>query len=169
MAHLYVKVDTRWEQAPLEPGCARPADSLTNEQGQAPGIKILSTRIAGQTRWIALRSGLSQFHVNGLPIPLGIKALSHRDKIDVPGVGEYFFSTESKAKVTYLPEGVKNCICPRCKTHILSGQAAVQCPKCGVWHHQMEDRKCWTYSELCATCDHVTDLDAEFEFNPEEL
>ncbi len=119
--------------------------------------------------WVLMASPRSNVRINGTPVaPLGIRVLMDRDEICVNGT-RLFFSTEKLARVEPFPGAHQPVSCPRCKQEIFKDTLAVQCPQCGVWHHQTDDLPCWTYSERCALCDQPTALDAGFRWTPEEL
>jgi hypothetical protein len=106
--------------------------------------------------------------VNGMPLLTGIHVLRDGDEVEVNGV-RAFFSAEVLAQVRPLLRGDELVFCPRCKQEITTQSAAVQCPQCGVWHHQSDDLPCWTYSQRCALCDQPTALDAGYRWTPGKL
>jgi hypothetical protein len=81
--------------------------------------------------------------------------------------GRVFFSLERLARVVPF-DGVDKSHCPRCQTVIERGTPAVRCPQCGVWHHESDEFRCWTYSPTCALCDQPTELEGSFRWTPEE-
>ncbi|MBM4093116.1 MAG: hypothetical protein FJ276_27460 [Planctomycetes bacterium] len=53
---------------------------------------------------------------------------------------------------------------------LISGAPAVCCPICRAWHHQTDERPCWTYSDFCAACPaQRTALDGRLSRTPEDL
>jgi hypothetical protein len=105
--------------------------------------------------------------VNGLPLRAGLRTLQDRDELRVPGLGPLYFSTERIARIEPLPTEPDALSCPRCRDRIAAGSPAVRCPGCGLWHHQTEDRPCWTYAETCALCPQPTAADAGYRWTPE--
>jgi hypothetical protein len=79
-----------------------------------------------------------------------------------------FFSTEEAACIETFT-GTGSVTCPRCRTAIVPGQPVVRCPDCGVVHHEVADRNCWTYAKTCALCAQLTALDTGLRWSPEAL
>jgi hypothetical protein len=105
--------------------------------------------------------------LNGFAPVAGGRVLQDHDEIRVHGCGTLFFSAETLAHVEAFP-GTGNIIhCGRCRLPIQNAQTAVRCPSCGIWHHEMAERKCWTYSPACAFCPQATALDAGYSWVPE--
>ena len=98
-----------------------------------------------------------------------MRVVSDRDEIRIAGKRSLYFSTESLARVEEFSSTGQTLFCPRCKQEIELGSGAVKCPSCGVWHHQTDELNCWSYSEVCALCTQSTDLDAWFQWTPEDL
>ena len=120
-------------------------------------------------KWMLFAPAGSSVRVNDAPLDNGIRILADRDAIRVASLPAMYFSTEQLARIE-LYSGDENVYCPRDKTLISEGDPAVCCPRCGVWHHELEDKGCWTYSGTCALCDQSTDLDAaRFRWTPEDL
>lgn len=124
--------------------------------------------------WVILAAAGCGVRVNGVPLVLGLRVLDHRDEILLPAAtpGEpcrFYFSTERLARVEPFPAPNGPATCARCKQPINPGDPAVQCPSCGVWHHQSEKWPCWTYSDRCARCDTPTDLDGDYRWTPEDM
>jgi hypothetical protein len=129
-------------------------------ESEPPGSCSLPER-TGNGRW------------NGLPLPLGVRVLRHRDEIRLGSLGTAFFSTETLARVVKYP-GPAAVKCARCGDTIETGLPAVQCPNCDVWYHQGidgagRDKPCWTYAPTCIFCPHGTRLDAGYQWSPEDL
>jgi hypothetical protein len=99
---------------------------------------------------------------------VGIRVLAHMDCLALESGEVIYFSTEEAARVMPFagPTGVS---CPRCRSEIRAGEPAVKCPGCGVFHHEIEDRNCWTYAPTCALCAQPTPLDHPLQWTPEGL
>jgi hypothetical protein len=119
--------------------------------------------------WFAVADEGAEIVVNGLPLRLGVRALSDRDEIRVAGAGTVFFSTETLARPVPFPGGPHPVSCARCHQDITPGVAAVRCPRCGVWHHECDALHCWTYESHCQLCAQPSALDAGFGWSPEDL
>ncbi|MBI2297366.1 MAG: hypothetical protein HYU66_00190, partial [Armatimonadetes bacterium] len=137
----------------------------------APRSVLLHRLQSGE--WALVAGHGARVWLNGVPVSLGLQVLEDRDEVRLetggPAAWFAYFSTEQPATVRpYQPTG-RAARCPRCKQAIGDGHPAVQCPKCGVWHHQTEARPCWNYAPKCATCDQATPLDGGFRWTPEEL
>lgn len=155
----------------LTPGeaVARPFETEARGEPQLGGVaRLVSTQAAGGKEAWLLLAAPGQALVNGQPVWLGLRVLRDRDEIQFTGGGSLFFSTESLARVMDFPGAPKQVFCPRCRDRIEPGPA-VKCPACGVWHHQLGDRPCWTYAETCALCPQPTALNAGFQWTPERL
>lgn len=166
MAHIWQRQpDGAWTAAPV----VTPAPAA-----EAPGaarqlIRILRARSSAsdQFEWVCLAAeGVT---TNGERIVTGVRALADRDEIMMPDGHRMYFSTEAQAEIQPLPGGLGEVFCARCKQSIDPGSPAVACQQCGSWHHQSENLGCWTYMEHCAVCPQPTALDADFQFNPEDL
>lgn len=177
MAHLWVTTDAnQWAVLPLEDEAftlstspPMPVRRPLDEGEVLSGVALVRTRGADAITWVLIAGTGSGVSVNGLPLATGIRVVSDRDEIRVPGVSNVYFSTESLARVEAFPGSDQTLFCPRCKQEIEQWAAAVKCPACGVWHHQTEELNCWTYSEVCALCAHATGLSAGFQWTPEGL
>jgi hypothetical protein len=128
--------------------------------------------------WALLAGARRRVFVNGLVLKSGLCMLGDRDEIrfDRPGppgghpISSFvFFSTERIARIQAFSKAERALFCPRCKKEIEPGGPAVQCPSCGVWHHENsgEGRNCWTYADRCAVCSQSTDS-TEFSFIPDD-
>jgi hypothetical protein len=119
-------------------------------------------------KWIAIVPDDLRITHNGQPVAVGLRVLAHGDLLAAADGASVFFSTEEAACIETFtgPESVS---CPRCKSEIAPGQAVVRCPDCGVVHHELADRNCWTYAEKCALCPRATALDAGLRWSPEAL
>ncbi len=121
-------------------------------------------------RWVLLAGPHRRVWVNGSRLDLGLRLLDDRDHIRLDSARSYFFSSEALARVERYAGGGQPIQCPRCMTEVLPGSAAVRCPGCGVWHHQTEERPCWTHAPTCALCDRTTELgDARYQWVPEGI
>lgn len=181
MAHLWVrdglgvrdelgmKDETEWRTWPLEHGAVRisgcgptPSPTLPEKDTE---VVLVCPGIDG--RWVLLAGAATRVRVNGLPTA-GIRVLKDRDEIRVWAHGDHivFFSTEQTASI--LPyAGPEGAACPRCRQVFELGVPAVECPHCGVWHHETEQSPCWTYTTACAVCSKETCLDAGYDWRPE--
>lgn len=176
MAHLWVKNETeQWAVLPLEAGAftltvspPHPISTLLGENNVLASVLLLRTAGA-QTVWVLIAGSGTGVSVNGMPLATGIRVVVDRDEIRVPNADNFYFSTETLARVEEFLSSEQDLFCPRCKQEIESGSKAVKCPACGVWHHQTEELNCWTYSDGCALCAHPTDLNGSFRWTPEEL
>jgi hypothetical protein len=123
-------------------------------------------------RWALLARG--PVLVNGEPVLLGARLLADRDEIRIGGGAPMYFSTEELARIAPLPVTARPVVCARCRTVIVPGSPAVQCPAgdCGGWCHQTEERPCWTYpgTTSCPLCPHPSTLGDETPlWTPEDL
>ena len=177
MPHLWIHDGPdAWVVLPLE------ADAYALAALAPHGLTALPASEAGAARvllarggegdrgsWVAVAPTDGDVRVNGLPLALGVRALSDRDEIRVSGAGAVFFSTEVLARSVPFPGASHPVSCPRCMKPIETGVAAVRCPKCGVWHHSTDELPCWTYNPTCQLCDQVSALDAGYGWSPAEL
>lgn len=164
MAHLFTRLDGGgWQAVPLNGSPVR-----------VPGSDEVWLVPVADTDggWVLVASPASPLRVNGFRPEAGLRVLRvlrDRDEIDTGARESFFFSTEGLARIEAAPNIDGSCVCPRCKQTIHVGSPAVQCPSCGVWYHQLDPLKCWTYDGRCALCDQSTDLDAGYRFTPEKL
>jgi hypothetical protein len=129
---------------------------------------VLLLRFDGNRRWAAvIPERLVVLH-NGQPVRAGLRLLAHRDALAMPDAAAVFFSTEEAARVDAF-EGAPGASCPRCRGDLRPGELAVQCPACGVAHHESAERPCWTYAETCSLCSQPTALDSPLRWTPESL
>lgn len=98
----------------------------------------------------------------------GIRVLVHMDCLSLEGGEPVYFSTEETARIEPFA-GSTAVTCPRCRSEVHPGQAAVKCPRCGVFHHETDDRNCFTYAPTCAVCAQPTALDAGLQWTPAAL
>ena len=177
MAHLWIKDETnRWCVMPLVDEAfalsQNPPLRLESLQGNDESVSralLMRGRNGQASAWLLIAAAGHDVRVNGDATLLGVRVLADRDEINVAGVGEFFFSTESLARVESFAGSTQTIYCPRCRQVIDEGAPTVKCPQCSVWYHQTEELNCWTYAETCALCPQPTDLDAGFRWTPEEL
>lgn len=157
MAHVWRFDKTAgWRPHPL-------ADGVT-----ALGPAILRRADAEPDGWVLLVAPGAPVTVNGRPVLAGVAVLRHLDEIQLPGSAPIYFLAESRAAVESFAAPVA-APCARCQQPIEPGQPNVQCPRCGLRHHQTEGLPCWTYADHCAGCDHATALGVGFAWTPEAL
>lgn len=177
MAHLWLKNESeQWAVLPLEADAflmttnpPRPMSSARATDESVSKVVLLCDRREGKDSWVLISNQERDVRVNGVSLTLGVRVLRDRDEIFVEGVGHLYFSTESLARVEFFA-GVRQALyCPRCKQEVKGETEAVKCPQCGVWYHQSEELPCWAYSETCALCPQLTDLDAGYRWTPEGL
>lgn len=171
MAHLWMQSTKGWvaekldaaqfDLAPMQTGDGQSATS----EGVA---QLMRTDTDGSRVWALVASGNSDVRVNGRALLAGLCVLADRDEIRTRGGVQYFFSTETVAKVMKFPGSDRPVFCGRCRQQIDVGSPAACCPICCVWYNQSSDLPCWTYDEKCAFCGHATALDAGFAWTPEE-
>ena len=133
-----------------------------------PPGSVALVRADTDRAWAAIAPEGGQLLHNGVPVTAGLRVLLDRDSLALEGGETVFFSTEEAARVEPFA-GPAEKTCPRCRTDILPGKPAVKCPNCGAFHHEMEDRLCWTYSERCSLCPQPTALDTGPQWTPEAL
>lgn len=182
MAHIWQEAGPGdWRPVAIaDDGCsltdAGPAPHPRDPAAADRAVWLRRVRAPGEDAWALLASPSVRPVVNGIPVSHGIVALSDRDEIRLPpdpgaaGTGaSFFFSTERLATIEPYPDGGRRGSCPRCKRPLTSGEDAVKCPACGLWHHATDEFPCWTYDSRCAACQQPTALDAGFQWTPEEL
>ena len=125
----------------------------------------------GFDRWLLLCTQDSRTRVNGARVRIGARVLADRDTISLGDGSVVFFSSEQLARVLPFPGKDDGTSCIRCKLPLEPGTPAVRCPApgCGFWHHQSEEKSCWTYTTACASCGHPSAFDAGFQWSPSEL
>jgi hypothetical protein len=183
MAHLWLQdASARWAVLPLEADAYAvvegPAHTLRARPaaGESEARALLLRAAAGEPApsagepphaWFALAVPGRGVSCNGLPLVLGLHALSDRDELRVAGAGSLFFSSETLARPAPFPGSPHPVSCPRCLQEIGAGTPAVRCPQCGVWHHQSPELPCWTYARTCQLCSQPSDLEAGYRWSPE--
>jgi hypothetical protein len=171
----------RLSRAELEIAGDRPAAPalVANADGPAPPGAVLLLRIVASdaadevaatddASWAAVASPDARLRVNGEPIAIGLAVLRHRDELRIDGAAPFYLSTERLAAVEACARDDAP-RCPRCAQPIERGEPCVRCPGCGVVHHELAERPCWTHLPSCALCDQPTDLAAGLRWSPEEL
>ena len=121
--------------------------------------------------WVMVAPPGVEARVNGIPLTAGLHVLADRDEVRVATGVAVFFSMEQLATVVPFPglgEG-QSATCPRCQQDIQKASPSVCCPQCRLSYHESSDRPCWTYGEVCAMCDQVTDLGGGFRWSPADL
>ncbi len=177
MAHPWVTTEARqWAVLPLEDDAltltTSPPQPISHPLAEDEALSnVLLARTCGAegVTWVLIAGAGSGVCVNGLPLATGLRVVSDRDEIRIPGLSNLYFSTESLARVEEFSGSGQILFCPRCKQEIEKESMAVRCPSCRVWHHQTQELNCWTYSEVCALCTYATDINAGFRWTPEEL
>jgi hypothetical protein len=174
MAHLWTdRGEGRWSPLTLIDAvytlAERPPVPLETPSHPTRGPRLIPSRGPEGVTWAVMTKNPDAVLVGGRPLALGVAVLRDRDEIRVEGAGVLFFSTEVLARVEPMPRHDRELRCGRCKLEIATGSSAVCCPGCGVWHHQRDDRLCWTYGDRCSACDRDTQLDAGFRWSPEDL
>lgn len=124
----------------------------------------------GRGLWVLLVPAGGRLLHNGEIVTPGadIRVLAHMDCLSLDGGEPVYFSTEETARIEPFA-GSTAVTCPRCRSEVHPGQAAVKCPRCGVFHHETEDRNCFTYATTCAVCAQPTALDAGLQWTPAAL
>lgn len=183
MAHLWVPDDKTgdWHVAELDGDLfqlsPRGPEALGDSDSDDPAWRpaLLINRGNGQeNEWVLLAGDATKVRLNGSPLWLAMRVLSERDEIVVSDPAStdwqrFFFSNERLARIEPFPATQDPVPCARCKMPILHGQPAVLCPACRLWHHDADDRHCWTYMEHCAGCDYQTELNGRYRWTPEAL
>ena len=165
MAHLWERdPDTDWAPRPLPEG--EPSFLGPDRDG---GPVLMPCRLESGEAWVLLSRPAAGVRVNGVPVVAGISVLDDRDEIRVGSARQAYFSTECLARIVPFSGAGREVACPRCRLALVAGSPAVQCPHCGVWHHQSDEYPCWTYCETCALCEQSTDLSAGYTWTPEGL
>jgi hypothetical protein len=148
------------------------ARSANDARPRVPMPPVMSFEAGEAPAWaLVVPSGLTVFRTGSL-VALHLAVLADRDELlvvdEATGAKQrFFFSTEAAPLIEPAPVALT---CPRCKDPLISGAPAVCCPTCRAWHHQTDERPCWTYSDFCAACPaQRTALDGRLSWTPEEL
>jgi hypothetical protein len=175
MAHLWIETHPGdWAVVPLEHPRVQLADVLAlcgaaaHRETEPDGVLVQDATI-DRSPWHLLAPYGASLWVNGLPLLAGIHVMGDRDQISAADGTAMFFSTEALARVAPMPATERPMMCPRCRQRIATGDAAVRCPQCALWHHESEQYPCWTYAATCALCPQPTALDAGYQWTPMEL
>ncbi len=178
MATLWqIESDNTWTQSELHDGPVLIGDTITPvstgslHEHRSSVLLFPSETDAGSALWSLLAPPEAGVRLNNSPLENGMRLISDRDSIRVPGQSMLFFSAERLARIEAFP-GTADIYCARCKLLLSKGDPAVRCPQCGVWHHECadNDRNCWTYTNTCSLCDQSTGLDcAEYRWTPGSL
>lgn len=183
MAHLWIPADdAAWAILELD---ARPYDldrsppSPVSEEQLAPDdipsrrrrqVWIVPAGDRAGGRWALVAGPHRRVWVNGVWLDLGLRLLEDRDQIRLDNGRSCYYSSEARARRTRYAGDGRAVQCPRCKQEITPGSIAVGCPHCGVWHHESEERPCWSDFPTCTHCGRQTTLeDAPFTWAPEGI
>ena len=151
-------------------GAAVSIDAAKARPQNAGPLLVRTNEVHGFDRWALICAPDSRIRVNGAQIQTGIRVLSDRDAIADGNGSVVFFSAEQLAYVQPFP-GKAGHTCIRCKLPLEPGTPAVRCPapECGFWHHQSDDKSCWSYTTACASCGHPTSSEAGYQWSPRDL
>jgi hypothetical protein len=169
-AALYLDAEELFGEGGLAAWAARRFFTFT--RGSSPVAIRRVNSLPGEC-WALLTSPEAHVHHNAQRVLLGLVVLADRDEIRVtdalsPQGRRFYFSAQSMARVEPAPAGLASC--PRCKLPIDAQSPAIRCPRCRAWHHQRDDRPCWTYADRCASChDQDTSPDGHLSWTPEEI
>lgn len=177
MAQLFIAVPKNaWLITPLSGDSfelrgdsAAPVRRTEDPIGTRAALYILRIGTGSNPDWTLLNMQSSiRIRINGERPLFALYVLRHQDEIMLDESVRAYFSTERLSRVELFPGGEKPVHCPRCHQVIQRGAASVQCPRCDVWHHQVDEvLPCWTYAEKCAVCDQPTPLDGVYQWVPE--
>lgn len=147
---------------------ARRADGTAAIVG---GAMVLHIDDEAADQWILIAAPGAGLRVNGREALLGALPLRDRDEIRLPDGQRLYFATERLPEVVVLPKAAQKTICPRCCDPIEQGTPAVNCPCCGIWCHQRNDRPCWHYegASTCPRCSQSNAPDAGYRWWPDGL
>jgi hypothetical protein len=171
MPHLFLQDEAReWLVLPLKDEGYSLAQSppVPLDGDPVGGAVLVRDGEAPAERWLLMTGGERRIWVNGLPLALGMRVVRDRDRIRVEGAGTVFLSTEVLPRVETFPGADTAVLCPRCRTEVEAGTAAVRCPGCGVWYHESPSFPCFTFAATCAVCPQPTDMSAGYRWVPEE-
>lgn len=173
MPIIFHQRDGRWDAEPVSGSPGRlslaPVRFTASDDGAGrfPGPIVLA-RSDRERQWVLFVARTEHLLHNGQPVKAGMRVLAHRDSLALGGREAVYFSTEEAARIEPFA-GPARSTCPRCRCEILPAQAAVKCPRCGVFHHETEERNCWTYGPTCALCAQPTAQEAGLQWTPEGL
>ncbi len=132
-------------------------DGHPTGSGPRPTMMVRRQR-AADSQWILLAGREAHLRVNGAPMAFVTHILQDYDEILIGDSNEgswqrCFFSAARAVSVTPFPADADPVACSHCEQPILAGQSTVQCPACGLWHHQLGNgQSCWTLAQGCAAC-----------------
>jgi hypothetical protein len=118
-------------------------------------------------RWALLAAATGEVHVNGNPLPLGLRVLLHKDEVRI-GEQHFYFSAERLPRVEAFPVLGRSVACGRCGGALRPSMPAVSCPGCGTWTHSSADLPCWRYAPTCPRCEQRTDAE-DYTWSPDCL
>ncbi len=178
MAHFFVRTDCGgdWEPVPIGRavlGLAGDPPRVTVKDappaprsGSAAVVRRCDSAAGGA--WVLMAPADVNLHINGEPLPSGIRVLAHRDAVRLGHASPVFFSSEQLARIEPFPGSAQPTHCARSKSEIAAGTPAVRCVSCGLWFHETPELPGWTYSPTCL-CGQPTALDAGYTWRPDEL
>lgn len=152
MAHLWIRETDDWTPV-----------VLVGEEVSLSGTTLLRSGDA----WLLLPRD-AQTRVNGSAVPATIRLLRDRDEISGVSTEPAYFSTERLAEIVPMPDLGRAVVCPRCRTAIEPAQPAVECPGCGLFHHETAEKNCWSYAPACGSCPRPTG-EVGYQWTPEGL
>jgi hypothetical protein len=144
-------------------------DGARDAATRAGAALLLRSRTPDGEAWLVMSVAPGGVRLNGAPLLAGIRVLSHRDELQVDGLGRVFFSTECLPRVEPFPGADRPVVCPRCRGALAPGAPAVHCPQCKIWVHCSDEKPCWEYAETCPMCPQPTAADTGYRWTPEEL
>ena len=134
----------------------------------AGAAAVIVPTASGKPGWLLMCVKDRAVAVNGDAVALGVCVLQDRDTIRLGGNEPVIFSVETLPEIVAYPGTLKPVPCARCGSLISPGERAVQCGRCGAWHHESEGWACWTYAGECK-CGQPTALDGNYAWTPEGL
>lgn len=175
MPGLWIETDNCWMVFPLDnrPGSASaeaPAGLAALLERLRPHRGAFLLTPSATRNPVLLAGSESGAFVNGNALPLGIRVLRDKDEIFLTRHRtRLYYTAGSPATIALFEATDTPTLCPRCTREITAGGPSVQCPTCGLWYHQTEERPCWTYTDTCRDCAQRTDLDGGYSWTPEGL
>jgi hypothetical protein len=180
MSQIFLPTDDGFDVQPLDaeryrivaseavPPRLEPLDAPVASADDTLIVRVAELPDAPGVRWALVAGRGARVLQNGDAVVLGLALLRHKDELRVGGAAPLYFSSERLAAVEPCARDDAP-RCPRCAHPIARGEAAVRCPGCGVLHHELAERPCWTHLPRCALCPQATALDADFTWTPEGL
>ncbi|MBK8060500.1 MAG: hypothetical protein IPK33_22195 [Gemmatimonadetes bacterium] len=174
MPHLWVEeLPGEWAiitlDRPLVPVTAprvAAGDAQPSRLRGAPAFVLARGSAGPLALWCLLAAPRPVLRVNGAPLVAGIRLLADRDEIRVDD-GTWYFSSEALARIEAFAASHAT-PCARCQQPIAPGAMAVRCPGCGLWHHESDASRCFSYAETCAGCPQPSAADAGYCWTPAE-